>query len=71
MLVNDWFTTGETWHISLKRFGYPKELTIRIYPSDRLIPCTWADDVYYDLPVEAGCEIGSVSTIAEYKSKMD
>lgn len=70
-LLNDWFTIGETWHISLKRFGYPKELTIRVYPSDRLVPCTWTDGIYYDLSVEAGCEVVGVKTLPEYREKIE
>jgi beta-galactosidase len=56
-LIADWFTTGDTWHLALKRYGYPSELEIRIYPS--------VEDVYYDLPVEYGCILKKVTVISE------
>lgn len=56
-LIADWFTTGDAWHLALKRYGYPKELEIRIYPS--------VQDVYYDLPVEHGCSLKRVTVISE------
>jgi len=56
-LIADWFTTGDIWHLALKRYGYPTELEIRIYPSK--------EDVYYDLPVEHGCSIKKVSVMSE------
>jgi hypothetical protein len=61
-LIADWFTTGDMWHMALKRYGYPKELEIRIYPS--------VEDVYYDLPVEHGCSIKKVSVISEAIEKV-
>ena len=70
-LIDDWYTTGETWRMSLKRFGYPKELMIRIYSSDNLIPCTFGNEVYYDLPVEKGCRIDKIETAAEYEISME
>lgn len=70
-LIDDWYTTGEIWRMGLKRFDYPRELVIRIYASDNLIPCTHGSDVYYDLPVESGCEIRNVKTVAEYEIAMN
>lgn len=69
-LIDDWFTTGETWHMALKRFGCPDTFTIRIYDSKNTIPCTYGQDVYYDLPVRAGCEIRAVRLIPEYETKL-
>lgn len=69
-LIDDWYTTGGDWNISLKRFGYPEKLMIRIYDSAHTIPCSYGQDVYYDLPVEAGCEMRSVHTFAEYKIRI-
>ncbi len=66
-LIDDWYTTGEEWYISLNRFGYPRELTLRIYPSSRPIPCTWGSDVYYERPVESGCELKGASLKARYR----
>ena len=65
-LADDWFTTGETWHIALKRFGYPASLVIRIYSSDHPIPNPYGNRVYYDLPVEEGCVLKGVKAIPEY-----
>ena len=66
-LVDDWFTTGEKWHLALKRFGYPDELVIRIFPSDKPIPNPYDNQVYYELPVEKGCVLHSVKALPEYK----
>ncbi|MCM1194247.1 MAG: hypothetical protein NC389_17720, partial [Acetatifactor muris] len=70
-LVDDWFTNGERWHFALRRFGYPEELTIRIYASDSPLPCSYGSEVYYDLPVEAGCELRDVELLPEYRVKVD
>ncbi|WP_281550250.1 beta-galactosidase [Murimonas intestini] len=69
-LVDDWFTTGEKWHISLKRFGYPEVMTLRIYPSNKTLPNPYGNKVYYDLPVREGCEIMEVKALPEYKSEI-
>jgi len=61
-LIDDWFTTGEEWHIALKRFGYPKNLQLKIYKSKK--------DVYYDLPVEEGCYSQNIKTIPVYKKEL-
>jgi hypothetical protein len=61
-LIADWFTTGDIWHLALKRYGYPTELEIRIYPSK--------EDVYYDLPVDHGCSVKKVSIISERIEKV-
>jgi len=34
----------------LKRLGYPKELTLRIYSTDSPLPNPYGGKVYYDLP---------------------
>lgn len=69
-LVDDWFTTGEQWHMALKRFGWPTELVLRIYPSDRPMPNPYGNQVYYDLPAKEGCSLFSVETEAEYCTKV-
>ena len=66
-LIDDWFTTGEPWHIQLKRFGYPQELVIRVYDSDNILPCDYGDHVYYDLAVKPGCTLDAVQLIPEYR----
>lgn len=66
-LADDWFTNGEKWHIALKRFGFPSELTLRIYSTDNPIPNPYGNRVYYDLPVKEGCELFGVRVIPEYE----
>lgn len=70
-LADDWFTTGEQWHLALKRFGYPEELTLRIYPSDKPLPNPYGNRVYYDLPVENGCMLQAAAMLTEYKIQLD
>ena len=70
VLVDDWFTNGERWHVGLRRFGYPEELTIRIYASDNPLPCSYGTEVYYDLPVEKGCELRGVELLPEYRIEL-
>ena len=65
-LADDWFTTGEKWHIAMKRFGYPSQLVIRIYSSDCPIPNPYGNQVYYDLPVEKGCVLKGAKAVPEY-----
>ncbi len=69
-LADDWFTNGEKWHMALKRFGYPEELVIRIYHSNKPIPNPYGNKVYYDLPVKEGCELYDVKVLPEYKIKI-
>ena len=70
-LADDWFTTGEKWYIALKRFGYPKELVLRIYSSDAPIPNPYENQVYYDLPVEKGCALLGAAAIPEYSCPVE
>ena len=41
-LLDDWFSNGELWCVALKRYGYPKHLTLELDP--------FRENVYYDLP---------------------
>lgn len=61
-LIDDWFTTGEPWHMALKRFGYPRNLQIKIFPQK--------ENVYYDLPIKQGCELYDIKVIVEYKQEL-
>lgn len=70
-LVDDWYTTGEKWHISMKYFGYPEKMTLRIYPSDKTLPNPYGNKVYYDLPVKEGCELNGVDILPEYKAAVN
>lgn len=70
-LADDWFTTGEKWHIALKRLGDPKELTLRIYSTDSPIPNPYGGKVYYDLPTKQGCELFKARLIPEYKIRIE
>ncbi|MDO4292916.1 MAG: beta-galactosidase [Eubacteriales bacterium] len=69
-LADDWFTTGQPWHMSLRRFHYPGEVTIRIYPTDKPLHNPYGDRVYYDLPVPQGCELYGVRTVPEYRMEL-
>ena len=69
-LVDDWFTTGGAWHIALKRFGYPKDITIRVYDSNNHLPQSQFDHMYFDIPVRDGCEIRGVKVITEYLAEI-
>lgn len=65
-LIDDWFTTGRPWNISLRRFHYPSSVQIRIIDSGHPIPCRFGQKVFYDIPVEAGCEIRKVKLVPEF-----
>lgn len=58
-LLADWFSNGEDWRVALKRYGYPTELTLVVYP--------YEEDVYYDLPPKKGCVLNEASAQAVYK----
>lgn len=58
-LLTDWFSNGEEWIVALKRYNYPQNLKLVVYP--------YKDGVYYDLPPKKGCEVLSVAARAEYK----
>ncbi len=65
-MIDDWFTTGMPWNISLRRFHYPSALQIRVFDSEHPIPCRFGQKVFYDIPVEAGCEIKKVGLVPEF-----
>ncbi|MGN1188078.1 MAG: beta-galactosidase [Lachnospiraceae bacterium] len=48
-LIADWFSNGEVWRVALKFHGYPKELTLKLYP--------YEENVYYDLPAKKECRL--------------
>ena len=57
--MDDWFSNGEDWYSAMKRFGYPQNLTLVIYP--------YKEDVYYDLEPRVGCELTNASLETEYR----
>ncbi len=61
-LIDDWFSNGDEWYVALKRYGYPKELQLVVYP--------YKDEVYYDLPRKKGCELLSAEAYAEYSMEL-
>jgi hypothetical protein len=61
-LIADWFTTGDQWHLALKRFDYRSELELWIYPS--------RENVYYDLPVEHGWSLEKINILSCQKAKV-
>ncbi len=69
-LLDDWFTNGETWHVALRRFGYPGELLVRVYASGHPISNPYGNRVYYDLPVVPGCALHDVRLLPEYELKI-
>lgn len=48
-LIADWFSNGEVWRVALKFHGYPKKLTLKLYP--------YKENVYYDLPAKKECRL--------------
>lgn len=58
-LLTDWFSNGEDWTVALKRYGYPENLQLVIYPFE--------ENVYYDLPPRKGCGLNHITAQAEYK----
>ena len=60
-LISDWFTTGEDYQISLKRFGYTKKITLKVFESEEV------GTVYYDMPVRYGCELNDIKLESSYK----
>jgi hypothetical protein len=56
-LIADWYTTGAPWHLALKRYEYPRQIELVIYPSK--------EGVYFDLPVTQGCELEGITAFCE------
>jgi hypothetical protein len=56
-LIADWYTTGAPWHLALKRYEYPRQIELVIYPSK--------GGVYFDLPVTQGCELEGITAFCE------
>lgn len=50
--IADWFANGEQWVVPLRRFQYPEQLTLNIYPT--------CENVYYEMPMPEGCEATSI-----------
>jgi hypothetical protein len=61
-LLTDWFSNGDDWNVALKRYGYPKDMQLVVYP--------FKENIYYDLPPKKGCGLVGVSTEAEYCIKI-
>ncbi|MFY9299155.1 MAG: hypothetical protein WAP20_08745, partial [Limnochordia bacterium] len=61
-LIADWFTTGDLWHVALRRFGFPRKLELRVYPT--------VESVYHDLPVEHGWSLKRINIISCAKAKV-
>lgn len=65
-LVADNFWTGETWQIGLKRFNFPKEISLEISPLFS------TDKVFLENTIkminEKACSLDSISIIAEYQN---
>lgn len=61
-LLTDWFSNGEEWTVALKRYGYPKNLRLEVYPFET--------EVYYDLPPKKGCDLLQIAIETEYVQKL-
>lgn len=62
-LLTDWFSNGEEWVVALKRYEYPKQLRLEVYPFE--------EEVYYDLTPKKGCELLHISAETEYLQLLD
>lgn len=58
-LIADWYTTGQPWRMALKRFGYPRELEVRVYPVTR--------PTYFEIPTPVGMRLDAVSAVPRYR----
>lgn len=61
-LLTDWFSNGEEWVIALKRYGYPKNLEVSVYP--------YEFPVYYDLPPRKGFGCTDIYMEVEYITQL-
>lgn len=52
-LIADWFTTGLPWRTALKRHGYGRKYTLKVYRS--------VNGVFYDEPVLPGCALQAIT----------
>ena len=57
-LLTDWFSNGEEWVIATKRYGYPNDINIQVFPFE--------EGVYYDLEPKKGCQINKKYWETEY-----
>lgn len=57
-LLTDWFSNGEEWVVALKRYDYPQNLRLVVYPFE--------EKVYYDLPPRKGCGCTDIYAEVEY-----
>ncbi len=53
-LITDWYTCGEAYQITLKRFHYPKSLEVHIFPHRK------NGTVYFDIPIKKGYELSDI-----------
>lgn len=62
--TGDWFYTGKTWEIGLKRFGFPKQVEIEVFPLKE------TDDIFLETkPAFCGgiaWEIKNINTECEF-----
>lgn len=61
--VGDWFYTGETWEIGLKRFGFPPRLTIEIWALHDSDPVFLEKSPVFKNGI--ACEIKEIKTATE------
>ena len=61
-LIEDDYAIGQPWKIALKRFAWPQELEVRVYPVAR--------PTYFEIPQPQGMALKSVSAQAAYRFRM-
>ncbi|WOC31639.1 MULTISPECIES: beta-galactosidase [Caproicibacterium] len=59
-LAADWFATGKPWRVSLRRLGFPAELTLKIYRE--------TEPVYYELPQDSEPRLRRADVIPVYST---
>lgn len=63
--IGDWFYTGETWRIGLKRFDFPKEIKIKLYELKEGAQCFL--EKWPEMKDGRACEIYKAEAEAEYE----
>ncbi len=62
---DDWFYTGQTWEIGLKRYGFPEKLQVEIQALKEKAECYL--EIWPEFKDGIACDIYQASVEAEYK----
>lgn len=60
--IADWFSTGETWRVSMKTLGYPEHVVLEIHPIEQ--------DTYFERDLGHGCTLQSTALKPCYVKKL-